>query len=121
MYKAFCHRCLCFGRINREFNMLYYIRGRPQRTAALFRWGGGTQLQTFVDSRGGGVSGMQTSAFFKNDQDKFLSKNSKCFTICAYKKRNIPYKLWLLSPFPLLLSRDHLVVLPSLLVFPWHD
>ena len=42
-----------------------HFRGRPQRTSATFRGGGGTQLQTFADVRGGGVSGIQTSAFFK--------------------------------------------------------
>ena len=35
-------------------------KGRPQ----FFGGVGGTQLQTFADMRGGGVSGMQTSAFF---------------------------------------------------------
>ena len=29
------------------------LRGRPQRTSAIFRGGGGTQLQTFANSRGG--------------------------------------------------------------------
>ena len=29
------------------------IRGRPQRTSAIFRGGGDTQLQTFADMRGG--------------------------------------------------------------------
>ena len=33
--------------------------------SAIFRGGGGTQLQTFADMRGGGVSGMQTSAFLE--------------------------------------------------------
>ena len=45
------------------------IRGRPQRTSAIFRGGGGSKLQTFADSRGGGVSGLQTSAIFENFQD----------------------------------------------------
>ena len=44
--------------------MIVGQRGRPQRTSAIFRGGGGTQLQTFADVRGGGVSGMQTSTFF---------------------------------------------------------
>ena len=49
----------------RTFWVKWSIRGHPQRTSAIFRGGGGTQLQTFADSRGGGVSGMQTSAFLK--------------------------------------------------------
>ena len=59
------------------------IRGRPQRTSAIFRGGGGTQLQTFADMRGGGVSGMQTSAFLEKvleglrSQKNLISQNAK--------------------------------------------
>ena len=59
------------------------LRGRPQRTSAIFRGGGGTQLQTFADMRGGGVSGMQTSAFLEKvfeglrSQKNLISQNAK--------------------------------------------
>ena len=43
--------------------MGYYIRGRPQRTSAIFRGGGGVKLPTLADARGVGVSGAPTSAF----------------------------------------------------------
>ena len=47
-----------------------FIIGRPQRTSAISKGGGGSTLQTFADSRGGGgVSGLQTSAIFENFQD----------------------------------------------------
>ena len=56
------------------------LRGRPQRTSAIFRGGGGTQLQTFADMRGGGVSGMQTSAFLEKVLEGLRSQKnfSKC-------------------------------------------
>ena len=59
------------------------LRGRPQRTSAIFRGGGGTQLQTFADMRGGGVLGMQTSAFLEKvleglrSQKNFIFQNSQ--------------------------------------------
>ena len=56
-------------------------KGHPQ-----FLGGGGSQLQTFADMRRGGVSGMQTSAFFKKDDDvKFPIKNSKCLLLLRKK------------------------------------
>ena len=57
---VFFHRL--FGRLRDPKGV---IRGRPQRTSATFRGGGGTQLQTLADIRGRGVSGMQTSASLK--------------------------------------------------------
>ena len=51
--------------------------------SAIFRGGGGTQLQTFADMRGGGVSGMQTSAFLEKvleglrSQKNLISQNAK--------------------------------------------
>ena len=63
--------------------MANLTRGRPQRTSATFRGGGGTQLQTFADMRGGGVSGMQTSAFLEKvleslrSQKNLISQNAK--------------------------------------------
>ena len=56
-WKVFLSLEKCFHRL------AIILRGRPQRTSAAFRGGGGTQLQTFADMRGGGVPGMQTSAF----------------------------------------------------------
>ena len=67
-------------------------RGRPQRTSASFRGEGGTQLQTFADMRGGGVSGMQTSALFKITSSHCLSKTQNFLPFVLLRK-NISYKL----------------------------
>ena len=88
----FCHQQWnCTSTIALK-NVKHLIRGRPQRTSAIFRGGGGTQLQTFADMRGGGVSGMQTSAFFWNNHYTFPIKTSKFLAICASKKKYIYHR-----------------------------
>ena len=44
---------------------LLSIRGRPQRTSAIFRGGGGSTLQTFADSRGEGSQDCRRLQFLK--------------------------------------------------------
>ena len=50
---------------NRQFltpsppHLVYVVRGRPQRTSAIFRGGGGTQLQTFADMKGEVLEGLR--------------------------------------------------------------
>ena len=46
-------------------NIADFGQSHPKRTSAFFRGEGGPNLATFADSRGLGVSEMQTSAIFE--------------------------------------------------------
>ena len=68
------------------------VRGRPQRTSAIFRGGGGSRLQTFADMRGGGVSGMQTSAFLEKNLEGTTQK-SENFDFSKCKNESVDHSL----------------------------
>ena len=56
-------------------------KGLPQRTSAIFRGGGGTQLQTFANFRGEGSQECRRMHFLKDNQDTFPIKNFLQFVL----------------------------------------
>jgi hypothetical protein len=72
------------SRLEKIFLKFLYAQGlwgRPQRTSALFRGGGGTQLQTFADFRGEESQECRRLHLKKNNQDTFPIKNVLQFVL----------------------------------------